>query len=39
MIFIPSHGGKSHCPEEQSSLDDMARGVLVLAHTLVDLAG
>jgi len=37
MIFIPSNGGKSHCPEELSSLDDMARGVEVLARALADL--
>ena len=38
MIFIPSHGGKSHCPEEQSSLEDMVRGVDVLARTLAELS-
>jgi hydantoinase/carbamoylase family amidase len=38
MIFIPSSGGKSHCPEELSSLDDMARGVEVLALTLAELS-
>jgi len=38
MIFIPSSGGKSHCPDELSSLDDMARGVEVLALTLAELS-
>jgi len=38
MIFIPSKGGKSHCPEEESSLADMLLGCEVLARTLVDLA-
>jgi hydantoinase/carbamoylase family amidase len=38
MIFIPSDGGKSHCPEERSSLDDMVRGVEVLARTLAELS-
>jgi hydantoinase/carbamoylase family amidase len=39
MIFVPSKGGKSHCPEEETALDDMLRGCAVLASTLVDLAG
>jgi allantoate deiminase len=39
MIFVPSKGGKSHCPEELSGLDEMARGVAVLARTLAELAG
>jgi hydantoinase/carbamoylase family amidase len=38
MIFIPSHGGKSHCPDEHSSLRDMVRGVEVLARTLAELS-
>jgi allantoate deiminase len=38
MIFIPSQGGKSHCPEEDSSPGDMILGVEVLARTLADLA-
>lgn len=38
MIFVPSRGGKSHCPEEETPLDQMLRGVTCLAHTLVELA-
>jgi N-carbamoyl-L-amino-acid hydrolase len=38
MIFVPSKGGKSHCPEEESSIEEMQRGCAVLARTLVDLA-
>ena len=37
MIFIPSAGGKSHCPEEFTSTDQIATGVRVLADTLVRL--
>jgi allantoate deiminase len=39
MIFVPSRGGKSHCPEEHTPLDEMVRGVAVLARVLADLAG
>lgn len=35
MIFIPSVGGRSHCPEELSQPADVAEGVHVLAATLV----
>jgi hydantoinase/carbamoylase family amidase len=39
MIFVPSRGGKSHCPEEETALEQMVRGVGVLAGTLAELAG
>lgn len=39
MIFIPSRGGRSHCPDELSGTDEMVRGVAVLARTLAALAG
>jgi hydantoinase/carbamoylase family amidase len=38
MIFVPSKGGKSHCPEEETPMDQMIRGVEVLARTLARLA-
>jgi N-carbamoyl-L-amino-acid hydrolase len=34
MIFIPSKGGKSHCPEEWSDTADIALGVRALLETL-----
>jgi beta-ureidopropionase / N-carbamoyl-L-amino-acid hydrolase len=37
MIFIPSIGGRSHCPEELSTSEDLAAGAHVLAATLVAL--
>ena len=37
MIFIPSVGGRSHCPEEFSTSTDIAAGVQTLAATLVRL--
>jgi allantoate deiminase len=38
MLFVPSRGGKSHCREEQTDPEDLARGTLVLAHALLALA-
>ncbi|GAB3600158.1 M20 family metallo-hydrolase [Microbacterium tumbae] len=35
MIFVPSRDGRSHCPEEWTDLDDIARGAHALAATLV----
>jgi N-carbamoyl-L-amino-acid hydrolase len=34
MIFVPSRGGKSHCPEEWTDLEDIALGVQALARAL-----
>ena len=39
MIFVPSLGGKSHCPEEASRPEALGEGVGVLAETLAGLAG
>jgi ureidoglycolate amidohydrolase len=38
MIFIPCRGGVSHRPDEFASPEDIARGVQVLARTLLHLA-
>jgi allantoate deiminase len=38
MIFVPSVAGRSHSPDEWTSLDDMLKGVRVLAHALHSLA-
>jgi allantoate deiminase len=38
MIFVPSIGGKSHCPEEETAREHLVQGATVLAHALVDLA-
>ncbi|WP_025688007.1 hydantoinase/carbamoylase family amidase, partial [Paenibacillus zanthoxyli] len=37
MIFVPSVGGKSHCPEEESRIADIEQAANVLLHTLLDL--
>jgi len=39
MIFIPCRGGVSHRPDEYASPQAIARGTLVLAEALADLAG
>lgn len=38
MIFIPSKGGLSHCPDEYSAPDDIVLGVNVLARAVARLA-
>lgn len=37
MLFIPSLGGRSHCPEEHTQTADIVRGVRVFAQTVVSL--
>jgi allantoate deiminase len=39
MIFVPSIGGKSHCPTEATDPQHLVQGCQVLAHTLLELAG
>ncbi|WP_026691941.1 Zn-dependent hydrolase [Peribacillus kribbensis] len=38
MIFIPSIGGKSHCPEEYSRVEDIKAGCSLLLKTVKSLA-
>jgi N-carbamoyl-L-amino-acid hydrolase len=38
MIFIPSKGGRSHCPEESTDWEDIERGANVLLQTVIRLA-
>ncbi len=38
MIFVPSIGGKSHCPQEQSDMDGICDGAEVLLDCLLELA-
>jgi N-carbamoyl-L-amino-acid hydrolase len=35
MIFVPSRGGRSHCPEEWSEMEAIARGALVMGEALL----
>lgn len=34
MLFVPSAGGRSHCPEEKSEASDLAKAVLVAYDAL-----
>jgi len=38
MLFVPSIGGRSHCPEEATAALDVVLGTRVLATALRDLA-
>ena len=38
MVFVRSEGGRSHTPEEFSTVDDIVAGIRVLAGALYDLA-
>lgn len=38
MIFVPSIGGRSHCPEEATRIADCVRGAELLAQSLHRLA-
>lgn len=38
MIFVPSRGGRSHCPEEDTDWPDIVNGANVLLETLAELA-
>ncbi len=37
MLFVPSIGGKSHCPQEDTNWEDIVTGVKVLAQTIIEL--
>ncbi|MCM3411848.1 Zn-dependent hydrolase [Metabacillus litoralis] len=37
MLFVPSIDGKSHCPEEESRIEDIDKVANVLLHTILQL--
>lgn len=37
MVFVPSKDGRSHCPEESSSVDDLAKAARIVFETISDL--
>jgi len=39
MIFVPSRGGRSHCEEEFTPMDDIEHGANTLLLAALDLAG
>ncbi len=38
MIFLPSQGGKSHCPEEFTDLKDIKLGTEILLGAITELS-
>jgi acetylornithine deacetylase/succinyl-diaminopimelate desuccinylase-like protein len=38
MLFVPSVGGRSHCPDEATAAEDVVLGTRVLATALRDFA-
>lgn len=38
MIFIPSHEGRSHCPEEFTDTTDILTGAKVLLNSIIDIS-
>ena len=38
MIFVPSRGGRSHCPEEFTEMKDLAAGAEILLESVLKLA-
>ncbi len=39
MIFVPSIGGRSHCPEEETDVEDIKKGADILLASILELAG
>ena len=39
MIFVPSAGGRSHCPEEHTSWEDIKKGADILLLCALEMAG
>jgi N-carbamoyl-L-amino-acid hydrolase len=39
MIFVPSHGGRSHCEEEFTAIQDIEDGANTLLGAALELAG
>jgi allantoate deiminase len=38
MIFVPSKAGRSHCPEEETELEDIVIGSKLLLGSMAKLA-
>ncbi|ARJ68321.1 Zn-dependent hydrolase [Paracoccus contaminans] len=37
MVFVPSRGGRSHCPEEWTEIDQIADGAEAIARAVIEL--
>ncbi|SFL23574.1 allantoate deiminase [Halanaerobium salsuginis] len=38
LIFVPSHNGRSHCPEEWTDYADLQKGIELIYHTVERMA-
>lgn len=38
-VFVPSRGGRSHCPEEYSAVEDLAKAVDIVLYTIKKMNG
>ena len=38
LIFVPSKGGRSHCPEEWTDYEDLQKGIEVALETIIDIS-
>ncbi len=38
LVFVPSKGGRSHCPEEWTDYEDLQKGVEILCETIIDIS-
>lgn len=38
LLFVPSKGGRSHCPEEWTEYEQIQKGVQVMLEALLDIA-
>lgn len=38
LVFVPSRGGRSHCPEEWTDYDQLQKGIEVAIDTIMELA-
>ena len=39
MVFVPSRGGRSHCPEEWTEYADVAKGADIMLDAALRIAG
>jgi allantoate deiminase len=37
MVFVPSKGGRSHCPEEWTEYENLQKGIELVYHTVISL--
>ena len=38
LVFVPSKGGRSHCPEEWTDYEDLQKGIEIVCDTIIDLS-